>query len=76
MQFYSLQITETKGDMQCTYKRNTEARSCNHICRRKEISITYVFLVCVCKSNLWTVWLLHIFPHYFINGMVFGGKRY
>jgi hypothetical protein len=30
-----------KQDMQCTYKRKTEARSCNQICRGKAVSITY-----------------------------------
>jgi hypothetical protein len=30
-----------KQDRQCKYKRNTEARSRNHCCRGKAISITY-----------------------------------
>jgi hypothetical protein len=30
-----------KQDRQCTYKRNIEARSRNHFCRVKAISITY-----------------------------------
>jgi hypothetical protein len=29
----------SKRDRQCTYKHNTEARSCNHCCRGKAISI-------------------------------------
>jgi hypothetical protein len=28
-------------EKQCTYKRNIEARSRNHFCRGREISITY-----------------------------------
>jgi ABC-type spermidine/putrescine transport system permease subunit I len=31
-------------------QRNTEARSCNHGCRGKAISITYSVCVCVCVS--------------------------
>ena len=27
-----------------------------------------------CISHLWLVWLHHIFPHYLINGMIFGKK--
>jgi len=30
-----------KQDRQCTHKRNTETRSCNHCCSRKPISCTY-----------------------------------
>jgi len=37
-----LQLGESmKQDRQCTYERNNEARSRNHCCRRKAISITY-----------------------------------
>jgi len=25
--------------------------------------------------HLWPVWVYHIFPHYFINGTIFGGKE-
>jgi hypothetical protein len=30
------------------YKRNTEARSCNHSCSGKAMSITQTVCVCVC----------------------------
>ena len=30
----------------------------------------YAVLYC----HLWPVWLYHIFPHYLINGMIFGGE--
>ena len=36
-----------KHDRQCTYKRNSEARSRNHCCRVKAISITYCKCVTV-----------------------------
>jgi hypothetical protein len=52
-----------KQDRQCTYKRNIEARSCNHCCSRKAKSITYYECVSValgiqhamCMRNLWHV---------------------
>jgi hypothetical protein len=28
----------------------------------------------VLYSHLWPVWLYHIFPHYLINGTIFGKK--
>jgi hypothetical protein len=34
-------VSACKQDMQCTYKSNTEARSRNHCCCRKAISVTY-----------------------------------
>jgi hypothetical protein len=37
----------SKQDKQCTYKRNLEARSRNHVCRGKTISITYYECVSV-----------------------------
>jgi len=30
----------SQQDGQCTYKRNTEACSCNHCCSQKAVSIT------------------------------------
>jgi len=44
-----LYITQSvvKQDRQCTYKRNFEARSCNHCCSGKTISSTYSVCVCV-----------------------------
>ena len=47
----------------------------------------YIFWVCVCSyrypacnahapyCHLWPVWLYNIFPHYLINGTIFGGKN-
>ena len=67
-------------------QRNTEARSCNHWCCGKAISITYsesVFValgieramrmrhIVVCGLGL----LYSIFPHYLINGTIFGGGK-
>ena len=38
---FIVKIFQWKVDRQCTYKRKTEARSRNHCCRGKAISITY-----------------------------------
>ena len=73
----------SKQNTQCMYKRNIEARSRNHCCSGKTISITYSECVCslsypACKAHalyyivMWPVWLYHIFPHYLINGTIFG----
>ena len=35
------ELEAKKQDMQCTHERNIEARSCNHSCSEKAISITY-----------------------------------
>ena len=47
----------------------------------------YILWVCVCNlmypacnaqapcCHLWPVWLDHIFPHYLINGRIFGGEK-
>jgi hypothetical protein len=60
---------------------NIEARSCNHCCSGKTISIVY-FELCVCcikypacnahapYSYLWSVQLYNIFPLYLINGTI------
>ena len=62
--------------------RNMEARSCDHCCSGKAMSITHQS-VCICSSrypacnehglycHLWLVWLYHIFPHYLINDKTF-----
>ena len=68
-------------------KRNIEARSRNHCCRGKATRTTYNECVSVALviqhanahasllyCHLWSVWLHHIFPHYLINGMTFGGR--
>ena len=39
-----------KQDRQCTYKHKIQARSRNHCCSGKAISITY-FCVCVCGGG-------------------------
>ena len=43
---YSVQISGQRHSRQCTYKRNNEARSCNHCCNGKVISINYCGSVC------------------------------
>ena len=40
--------SQTKQEMQCTYKRNIEARSRNHCCHGKAINVYCIFCVCVC----------------------------
>ena len=69
-------------DRQCTCD-NIEARSCNP-CSSGKTTITYS--VCVCSLRypaynthapycyLWLVRLCLIFPHYLINGTIFGKK--
>jgi hypothetical protein len=63
-------------------QRNIEACSMNHCCSGTAISITYCVCTCSlrypsCNAHvsyylLWPVGLCHIFPHYLINGMIFG----
>ena len=65
-------------------KRNIEGRSPNHCCSGTAIS--YIFWVCVCSlrypacnahtsyCHLWPAPLYNIFPHYLINGRIFGKK--
>jgi hypothetical protein len=71
-------------------KRNNEARSCNHCCSGKAMTITCCECVCVCvcvcvvcsvsypagstHAPYCNLWLDYIFPHYFINGMIFEKK--
>jgi hypothetical protein len=61
---------------------NTEERSRNHCCCGKAISITYSshsYPACKAHAPYYIVicrlWLYHVFPHYLINGTIFG-KRY
>jgi len=68
------------------YKTVSEARSSNHCCRGKAVSIKYyeflyVYLpsssimprtCAVLYGHLWPAQLYHIFPHYLINMTVFG----
>jgi hypothetical protein len=64
-----------KQDMQCTHKRNKEARSCNHCCSGKVVIITYcdwVYLQphlfstqsarAVCYRHRWPLCLYRICP--------------
>ena len=72
-------------DKQCTCNVISVARSRDHSCRRKAVSIKYYecasvdlrsmqTLVPYCQ--LWSVWLFHIFRHYLTNGTILGGKCY
>ena len=75
-----------KTDRQFTYERNIEARSRNHYCSGKAISITYsecvsVALVIQEANRMRRVMLLCglsefsiFFPHYFIKGTTFEKK--
>ena len=65
--------------------RNIEASSRNHCCCGRTIMF-YIFWTFICSlsypafnaqapyCHLWPVWLYHIFPHYLINGTIFGEK--
>jgi hypothetical protein len=67
--------------------RNSEASLCKHCSHGKAISITYsecVFVVLISQHakrmrhtilSLQPVRLYGIFPHYLINGTIFGGKN-
>jgi hypothetical protein len=62
---YFLYLVKHKEQRQRTYKRNIEARSRNHCCRGKVISITYsdrvsVALVIQHAKRLWRVILLSV----------------
>jgi hypothetical protein len=66
------------------YKRTTQARSDNRCRRGKAVSITQAECVvlpyvsstqsacAVLHCHLLSVWTYHIFPHYLINGTIFG----
>jgi hypothetical protein len=57
-----------------------EARSWNHCCSGKAINITYSqFAYPACNARapycqLWLARLCHFFPHYLIDGTIFGQK--
>jgi hypothetical protein len=76
---------QMEQDRQCTSKRDTVVHSRNQCCLGKTMNITHS--VCVCVSVAWacqanasitsspvTVWLYNIFPHYVINGPIFGKR--
>jgi len=79
----SLSISQER---QCMYRHKAEALSCNSYRNGKAISVTYSVCVYVFLPHLssiqslytllycqlWPVWLYHIFPHYLINGTIFG----
>ena len=66
-----------------SYKCNVKALSRYYTCREKRIlklrvwprlaSMQSAYTVLYCHR--WPVWLYHIFPHYLINGTIFGEKR-
>ena len=71
---------------QCTYTRKPykDARSCNHFCSRKAISITHsecVFVALVIQHAIrlrrivLSLVSCHIFPHYLTKCRIFGGKK-
>ena len=78
-----------KQGKQCRYKHNIKKHSCNHCCSGKTKSITCCVCVCVCVCSLsyaacnahgtychlWHAPLYKIFPHYLINGTIFGRKK-
>jgi hypothetical protein len=78
--------------MFCTYKCSIQARSPNHVSPKKQqlLNITsdclyscltytarkaYAFCA-VIYCHLWSLLHYHIFPHYLINGIIFGKKSY
>jgi hypothetical protein len=75
-------VPRSKQNGQCTYKRNIEARSRNHCCCRKAMSITYSECVTVDLASMQSACAIiiyalsgifyHIFPYDLINGTIFG----
>jgi hypothetical protein len=71
-------VSEKKREAVCV-QRNIEARSRNHCCRGKAVSITYsafvsiaIFIQCA-KHILWSVRVYHVFfSHCLINGTILG----
>ena len=63
-----------------------EASTCNHWRSGKATSITYPECVSVAlviqhakrmrRIILWSVQMYRIFPHYLIDGIIFGGKKF
>jgi hypothetical protein len=60
-------------------ERNTEARYSNHCCSGKPTSIKHNLSVCICSRRYPAcnapAPLCNIFPHYPINGTIFGGEK-
>jgi hypothetical protein len=77
----------TEQYRQCTYNVNIEARSCNHRCSGKSVSITKPECVCICRVGytacnahalyfyLWSATLYSIFPHYLLNDTIFRKRK-
>ena len=73
-------------DRHCTHQRNIQARSRNHFCFAKAISITYSEYVSVALGIqhamrmrhivTWPAPLYNIFQHYLIKGTIFKKKSY
>ena len=69
-------------------KSNIDARSYNHCCSGKTISVTYCGCVsvafgfqhalCMCHIVICglSVFMVFLFSRFLINGMIFGKKRY
>jgi hypothetical protein len=85
LKYWTRTDTRVQQHRQCTYKHNIEARSYNHCCSGKAISITYSGCVSVALGNTasnahppychpWPARLYNIFPHYLINGTIFEKK--
>jgi len=83
MQYWELNLNSIPNKItQCTYKRNIEARSCNHCCHGKAVSITNFERV-FCSPRyparnslapyfqLRPAQLYYIFAHYLINSKIF-----
>jgi len=74
----------SQKDRQFTLKSKADLRSHNHFCRRKTISITHfqcVFVALIIQHaqriaiwycHPWHICPCHNFPHYIINGTIFG----
>jgi len=58
--FLTTSLADVNQVNQCTYKQNTEARSCKHCCIDKAISITYFQCVSVALVSQQAMRMRHI----------------